>query len=56
MANELLPSLLRERAEDGLIVHGPVVLPSDEAAETQFARAERLVAARRRRTSPRRPA
>jgi mechanosensitive ion channel-like protein len=56
MANELLPSLLRERAEDGLIVHGPVVLPSDEAAETQFARAERLVATRRKRTSPRRPA
>ena len=54
MAEELLPSLLRERAADGLIVHGPVVLPSDEQAETQFARAERLVAARRRRTSFRR--
>src|SRR5689334_1376842 len=54
MAEELLPSLLRERAGEGLIVHGPVVLPSDEAAETQFARAERLVAARRSRPSFRR--
>lgn len=49
LAEELLPSLLRERAADGLIVHGPVVLPSDEEAETQFARAERLLEARRRR-------
>jgi hypothetical protein len=54
MAEELLPSLLRERAADGLIVHGPVVLPSDEQAETQFARAERLIAARRSRPSFRR--
>jgi Mechanosensitive ion channel len=54
LAEELLPSLLRERAEPGLIVHGPVVLPSDEEAETQFARADRLFQARRARTSFRR--
>jgi hypothetical protein len=55
LATELLPGLLRERAEEGLIVHGPVVLRSDEAAETQFVRAERLLAARRSRPSFRRP-
>lgn len=42
LAQELLPSLLKERAGEGLIVHGPVVLPSDERAETRFARAQRL--------------
>jgi hypothetical protein len=49
LAEELLPSLIAERASDGLIVHGPVVLPSDEQAVTRFARAQRLVRARRRR-------
>jgi Mechanosensitive ion channel len=49
LAEELLPSLIAERATDGLIVHGPVVLPSDEQATTRFARAERLSRARRRR-------
>jgi Mechanosensitive ion channel len=47
LAEELLPSLIAERASDGLIVHGPVVLPSDEQAVTRFARAQRLVRARR---------
>jgi small conductance mechanosensitive channel len=42
MAEDLLPSLLRERAEDGLIVHGPVILPIDENAVTRFARAGRF--------------
>jgi Mechanosensitive ion channel len=49
LAEELLPSLIKERAHDGLIVHGPVMIPSDEQATTRFARAERLVRARRRR-------
>jgi Mechanosensitive ion channel len=42
LVEDLLPSLLRERAPDGLIVHGPVVLPIDEQAVNRFARAERL--------------
>jgi small-conductance mechanosensitive channel len=41
LATELLPQLLRERAEDGLIVHGPVVMWVDEQAEHRFARASR---------------
>ena len=49
LAGELLPSLIKERAEDDLIVHGPVIIPSDEQATTRFARAERLLRARRRR-------
>ncbi len=49
LANELLPSLIKERTEDDLIVHGPVIIPSDEQATTRFARAERLLRARRRR-------
>jgi hypothetical protein len=42
LGDELLPSLLKERAEDDLIVHGPVILPMDESASTRFARAQRL--------------
>jgi hypothetical protein len=38
LAQDLLPSLLRERASDGLIVHGPVVVPTDEQAARRFAR------------------
>jgi small conductance mechanosensitive channel len=49
MASDLLPSLLRERAGDDLIVHGPVILPADEHAATRFARAGRFREARRRR-------
>ena len=48
MAESLLPSLLRERAGDDLIVHGPVVLPADEHAATRFERARRFRAPRRR--------
>lgn len=44
LALELLPSLMRERAEDGLIVHGPVVAWIDEHAERRFARAVRIPA------------
>jgi moderate conductance mechanosensitive channel len=46
MAEDLLPSLLRERADGDLIVHGPVIVPVDEGAATRFARAGRF---RRRR-------
>ena len=35
----LLSDLLKERADPGLIVHGPVVLTLDEQAERSFARA-----------------
>jgi len=42
MCDDLLPSLLRERAGEDLIVHGPVILPTDEHAETRFARAGRF--------------
>jgi small conductance mechanosensitive channel len=48
MAEDLLPSLLRERADEDLIVHGPVILPADEHAATRFARAGRFRNARRR--------
>jgi hypothetical protein len=53
LAEELLPSLLKERAGDELIVHGPVVLPVDESASTRFARAERLREVVRRRAARR---
>ena len=36
-----MPSLLRERAPDGLVTHGPVVMWVDEQAERRFARATR---------------
>lgn len=41
LVTDLLPSLLKERAGDGLIVHGPVILPVDEQAVGRFARAGR---------------
>jgi small-conductance mechanosensitive channel len=47
LATELLPQLLQERADEGLIVHGPVVMWVDEQAEHRFARASRLPAAAR---------
>jgi small conductance mechanosensitive channel len=40
LAEELLPSLLKERAGEGLIVHGPVILPTADAAVSRFRRAE----------------
>jgi small-conductance mechanosensitive channel len=42
LAMDLLPELLRERADEGLIVHGPVVMWSDQQAEHRFARAVRV--------------
>jgi len=49
MAESLLPSLLRERAGDELIVHGPVILPADEHAASRFERARRVSEVRGRR-------
>jgi small conductance mechanosensitive channel len=39
LASGFFASVLRERAEDGLIVHGPVILEYDELARRRFARA-----------------
>ena len=41
LVENFLPSLLHEKAGDGLILHGPVVLPVDEGATRSFARAAR---------------
>jgi hypothetical protein len=49
LAEDLLPSLLKERAQEGLIVHGPVILPVDDSAATRFARAQRLREIKRQR-------
>jgi hypothetical protein len=38
LAHDFLADVLKERAEDGLIVHGPVVLDYDELARLRFAR------------------
>ena len=47
LAEDLLPSLVRERAADDLLVHGPVVMWADENAERRFARAMRTPISRR---------
>ncbi len=39
LAENFLPDLLKERAPEGLIVHGPVTLAVDERATRSFARA-----------------
>ena len=41
LADDFLPQLLRERAPDGLIVHGPVVMFVDESATRRYARSQR---------------
>jgi small-conductance mechanosensitive channel len=38
LAEELYPSLVKERAPEGVLVHGPVVMRVDEAANRRFAR------------------
>jgi hypothetical protein len=48
LAEDLLPSLVRERAPDDLLVHGPVVMWADEHAERRFARPTRTPLAARR--------
>jgi hypothetical protein len=39
LAEELLPSLVCERAEEGLVLHGPIVTAFDDHATRRFARA-----------------
>jgi len=39
LVHGFLSGLLKERADEGLIVHGPVVLTVDEQAARSFARA-----------------
>lgn len=39
LAEDLLPTLLKERAAEGLLVHGPIVTYVDEDAQRSFARA-----------------
>ena len=39
LADQFLPDLLKEQADEGLIVHGPVTLHVDERANRSFARA-----------------
>jgi small conductance mechanosensitive channel len=41
LATDLFSSLIKERAEEGLLVHGPVILPAADQATIRFARAER---------------
>src|SRR5581483_7048159 len=56
LAEDLLPSRLKERAGEGLLVHGPIVTFSDEQARLTFERAlgssSAGGAARRRRRVP----
>ncbi|HEY2327040.1 MAG TPA: mechanosensitive ion channel family protein [Gaiellaceae bacterium] len=40
LATDLLAGLVKERAEEGLLVHGPVILPAADQAVARFARAE----------------
>jgi hypothetical protein len=39
LAEDLLPSLIRQRADPGLLVHGPIITFSDEQAVRSFSRA-----------------
>ena len=39
LANDLLPTLFKERAPEGLIVHGPIIIYLDENAQRSFSRA-----------------
>jgi hypothetical protein len=39
LAEDLLPTLIKERAPEGLLVHGPIVTFSDELARRAFERA-----------------
>jgi hypothetical protein len=49
LAQDLLPSLMRERASEGLIVHGLVIVPTDEQAARRFARIVQVCRCARRR-------
>jgi len=52
LAEDFLPSLIRERAGKGLLVHGPIVTYIDERARRSFARA--LLTTRAQPNEPRR--
>jgi hypothetical protein len=39
LANDLLPTLIKERAPEGLVVHGPIIIYLDENAQRSFSRA-----------------
>jgi small-conductance mechanosensitive channel len=52
LAESFLPDLLKERAPEGLIVHGPVTLAVDERATRSFARASAATRWHDRRTRP----
>jgi small-conductance mechanosensitive channel len=52
LLDSFFSELLRERADDGLIVHGPVVLGVDEWATRSFARASAAMRWDARRASP----
>jgi Mechanosensitive ion channel len=54
LAQDFLPTLIKERAADGLLVHGPVVTFVDEQARLSFARAIATGGSRKRATSRRR--
>jgi hypothetical protein len=47
LAEDFLPSLIRERAAPELVLHGPVVTPVDELAARRFAQLERVPGAHR---------
>ena len=49
LADDFLPTLIRERAGEGLLVHGPIVTYVDEQAQRSFARA--IVSKGRRRSA-----
>jgi small-conductance mechanosensitive channel len=51
LADDLLPTLIRERAEEGLLVHGPIITFVDETAIRSFSRAIGPRNRRRRRTT-----
>lgn len=49
LADDFLPRVLEERAREGLVVHGPVVMSVDDQATLRFARAARSDGRRRER-------
>jgi len=51
LADDLLPTLMRERAEEGLLVHGPIITYVDETAIRSFSRAIGIRNKRRKSTT-----
>jgi small-conductance mechanosensitive channel len=48
LADDFLPKLIHERAPEGVVIHGPVVLRSDTQAASRFAQVEREATAPQR--------